>query len=60
MIKVTAHPKTGEVLTINPENGWGTFRLDSEQRVIENGIFSYCQKNCILYLQHQTKWRTLI
>lgn len=48
MNKVVAHPKTGEVLTINPKSGWGTFRVDSSQRVIENGVFRIAKRTAFI------------
>lgn len=49
IVKVVAHPSTGEVITASTKNPeWGTFRVDSENISMENGIFNKSKRSAFI------------
>lgn len=48
-VKVVAHPETGAVVTPSTKNPlWGTFRVDTENVSMENGIFNKSKRSAFI------------
>ena len=48
-VKVVAHPATGAVVTPSTKNpAWGTFRVDTENVSMENGMFNKSKRSAFI------------
>lgn len=48
-VKVVAHPETGAIITPSTKNlEWGTFRVDSENISMENGILNLSKRSAFI------------
>ena len=49
IVKVVAHPETGAIITASTKNPeWGTFRVDSENVSMENGILNLSKRSAFI------------